>query len=297
MIRVKNMTKKSPKQSEDKRQKGSVYMIDVDQLTFDKNQPRKYFDKKALEELKKSIIQYGLVQPIVFRETGSKLIVVAGERRLRAFKGILKDARKTPENEKSKKLIDTFSQISALCIEGDHQEIALIENTQRENLNPVELAQALQSLKDQKSYTQETIGELIGLAKSTVSGILSINTLPDEVLDEAKAIREVPQWVLIECAKPKGKKAKVNKWKKLKESGLTQGAYRKEKTKKKSSDAKPEFNLNNNLRFIKTASTQMKKLITVPVNEIQDEDKTKLKTELEQLQEKLSQMLASLSNG
>jgi hypothetical protein len=73
----------------------------VDELVQDNDQPRKYFDKDTLASLKDSIIQYGLMQPIVFRQDEKKQIIVAGERRVRAIKSILHDAKKNPDDPAS----------------------------------------------------------------------------------------------------------------------------------------------------------------------------------------------------
>lgn len=104
----------------------------VDELVQDNDQPRKYFDKDTLASLKDSIIQYVLMQPIVFRQDEKKQIIVAGERRVRAIKSILHDAKKNPDDPASQALLKRFETIKAVFVADNHKEIALIENVQRE---------------------------------------------------------------------------------------------------------------------------------------------------------------------
>ncbi|WP_419781238.1 ParB/RepB/Spo0J family partition protein [Maridesulfovibrio sp.] len=275
-------------------QMNQIYMIEVADLKPDAAQPRKSFNDEALEELKQSIIKNGLLQPILFRggDDGEPIVIVAGERRLRAIRGILEDARRHPESAESEKLIKRFEKIPAMYVEGDPQEIALVENIQREDLNPVELAQGLSKLKKDRGYTNKDIGKIIGKGESSVSEIVSIIKLPDEVLDEAKDMRNVPQWVLVECAKAKGTKAKINKWKKLKKQGLTQGEYRKKQAK--GNKAAAGFNFKNNLRAIKSASTQVSKLSEIDTRVVSADESITLREELEKLQSEVSQALDML---
>lgn len=113
-------------------------MIPVADLHVDPLQPRKNFDDGALDGLKQSIIKDGLLQPILFRggDNGEPITIVAGERRYRAIKSIL-DEHQGYEVAESKELIKRFEKIPAMYVDGDHQEIALIENIQRKDLNPV----------------------------------------------------------------------------------------------------------------------------------------------------------------
>ena len=271
-----------------------IYDILVDELLEDKEQPRKYFKKEALEALKESIKSYGLMQPIVFRqgETDGKLMVVAGERRFRAIKSILSDAGKTPDDPKSQELVNRFEKIKGLFVAGNHQEIALIENVQRENLNPVELADGLAKLQKTGHSGLQYLGRLIGKSPSTVSEILSINKLPVQIRDEARNRKDISQWVLVAVAKAKGAEAKAKKWEKLKDSGLTQAAYRKKKKEATESGKGQKFNFGSSMRAVKTASTQLLKLKGSMTESIPTDERQKLRTELEALRDELEQVLS-----
>ncbi len=131
-------------------------------------QPRKTFEAQPLEQLAASIATHGVLQPILVRELpNGKYQIVAGERRWRASKlaGLL--------------------EVPVIIIEGDEREaaeIALVENIQREDLNPVEEAMAYRALADDYGMTQEEISQKIGKSRSAIANFERLLDLPDEVL-------------------------------------------------------------------------------------------------------------------
>ncbi len=133
------------------------------------DQPRKYFDKDALEELSDSIRENGLLQPILVREYGDagRYQIIAGERRFRACK------------------LAGLTEIPAIVLERDDRaaaQIALIENIQREDLNPLEEALAYKSLKEEYDMTQEELSERIGKSRSAIANSIRLLDLPEEIL-------------------------------------------------------------------------------------------------------------------
>ena len=132
------------------------------------DQPRKNFDKAALEELAASIEENGLLQPILVREYGNgRYQIIAGERRFRASK------------------IAGLSEIPAIILDKDDRkvaEIALIENIQREDLNPVEEAMAYRSLATEYGLTQAELSEKLGKSRSAIANTLRLLDLPDVIL-------------------------------------------------------------------------------------------------------------------
>ena len=136
------------------------------------DQPRKYFDQEALEQLADSISKHGLLQPIIVRESaGGFYQIIAGERRWRASKmaGLL--------------------EVPVIIMEADAlkaAEIAIIENIQRQDLNPYEEATAYQSLMVQYSLTQEQVAEKVGKSRSAVANTMRLLDLPEEVLEMLK---------------------------------------------------------------------------------------------------------------
>lgn len=132
------------------------------------DQPRKYFDKEALEELAKSIRENGLLQPILVREYGvGRYQIIAGERRFRACK------------------LAELTEIPAIVLDKDDKaaaQIALIENIQREDLNPLEEALAYKALKDEYDMTQEELSFKIGKSRSAIANSIRLLDLPEEIL-------------------------------------------------------------------------------------------------------------------
>jgi ParB family chromosome partitioning protein len=132
------------------------------------DQPRKYFDKEALEELSNSIRENGLLQPILVREYGDgRYQIIAGERRFRACK------------------LAGLTEIPAIVLDRDDRaaaQIALIENIQREDLNPLEEALAYKSLKEEYNMTQEELSERIGKSRSAIANAIRLLDLPEEIL-------------------------------------------------------------------------------------------------------------------
>ncbi|MBR2965765.1 MAG: ParB/RepB/Spo0J family partition protein [Clostridia bacterium] len=145
-----------------------VTAIKLSMIDPKSDQPRKYFDKAALEELAASIAENGLLQPILVREYGdSRYQIIAGERRFRASK------------------LAGLSEIPAIILEKDDRkvaEIALIENIQREDLNPVEEAMAFRALIRDYDLTQEELSEKVGKSRSAIANTMRLLDLPDEIL-------------------------------------------------------------------------------------------------------------------
>lgn len=132
-----------------------------------KDQPRKEFDKEKLDELADSISKHGVIQPIIVIKKGSTYQIVAGERRWRASKQA--GLKKIPA------IVRDYDEIKVM-------EVALIENLQREDLNPVEEALGYKSLMDNFSLTQDKISERVGKSRSAVANSLRLLNLPEKVL-------------------------------------------------------------------------------------------------------------------
>lgn len=136
------------------------------------DQPRKHFDQEALQQLADSISAHGLLQPIIVRESaGGFYQIIAGERRWRASK------------------IAGLLEVPVIIMEADAlkaAEIAIIENIQREDLNPYEEASAYQSLMRQYDLTQEQVAEKVGKSRPAIANTMRLLELPDEVLEMLK---------------------------------------------------------------------------------------------------------------
>lgn len=147
----------------------SVAMIDIEKIKNNPNQPRKHFDAEALNELAASIKVHGVIQPIVLNDNGDgTYLIIAGERRYRASKiAGLKEIPAIIKNYTDKQI----------------KEISIIENLQREDLNPIEAARAIKQLMEEYKLTQEAVAERIGKSRSNIANTLRLLSLYPEVLD------------------------------------------------------------------------------------------------------------------
>lgn len=146
-----------------------ILEIDINQIKTNPNQPRKNFDPDALMELRDSIINQGILQPILVEEIAdSTYVIVAGERRYRAAK--MAGLKTVPA------IVRSFSDLQRM-------EVSLIENIQREALNPVEEARAYSYLLTQAGIKQEELAQKVGKSRPTITNSLRILNLPDKMLD------------------------------------------------------------------------------------------------------------------
>lgn len=148
-------------------QANQIYEIELDKIFANPNQPRKAFDEGALRELSDSISVHGVITPIVLNRADDKYMIIAGERRYRASKL----AGKT-----------TIPAIIRDYDERQIKEISLIENLQREDLNPIEAAAAMQQLMKDYDMTQEELSARIGKSRSAIANTLRLLTLCESVI-------------------------------------------------------------------------------------------------------------------
>ena len=153
----------------DKIDEKQLLFVKISDVEPNRDQPRKAFDKQALEELSASVADRGLLQPIIARKIdGDRYQIVSGERRWRAAR--MAGLTEVPV------IVKDLSDKEAL-------EIGLIENLQRENLNVVEEAKGYKALIDEFSLTQEQVAEKVGKSRPAVANAMRILALPDETLD------------------------------------------------------------------------------------------------------------------
>ena len=150
----------------EQKEKGLIMEMDVESLTPNLFQPRKNFDREKMEELKGSIKKHGMIQPIVVRKLANGYEIVAGERRLKAAKEI--GLKKIPA------IIKNINNEKSL-------EIALVENIQREDLNPVEQANAFKRLVDEFNLTQQELAEATGKSRALVANTIRLLKLNSEI--------------------------------------------------------------------------------------------------------------------
>ena len=145
-----------------------VIEINIGDIDPNRDQPRRRFDEQTLAELAQSIGSVGVIQPILVKAAGDRYQIIAGERRWRAAR------------------LAGLPSIPAIVREADTMvamQVALIENLQRDDLNPVEQAAAIRALMDQCGFTQESVAEQLGRSRPAIANLLRLLTLPEAVLD------------------------------------------------------------------------------------------------------------------
>jgi ParB family chromosome partitioning protein len=141
----------------------TIKEIKISQLRPNPYQPRKYFQPEAIQELKESILEHGILQPLIVRKSIKGYEIVVGERRFRAAK----EAK-----------LETVPAVVRELTEQQMMELALLENLQREDLNPIEEASAYQSLMDELKLTQEQLAKRLGKSRPHIANHVRLLSLP-----------------------------------------------------------------------------------------------------------------------
>jgi ParB family chromosome partitioning protein len=197
------------------RQRAALALIPLANLAPNPEQPRKHFDEASLAELTESIKERGVIQPVIVRRVGGERYeLLAGERRFRA------------------------SQQAGLAVipaivrdKDDPLEIALIENLQREDLTPLEEAEALHGLAERHGYSHRELAELLGKSRPYVSNVLSLLRLPDRVKAEIHAEgRQVSRELLMGVARTEAPDAAEALWDRLKLDLMSVRRFREERS-------------------------------------------------------------------
>ena len=175
--------------SDEKISSDNIVMLKISKVEPNKEQPRKVFDEEKLEILSESIKIHGVIQPIIVKEAkGGYYQIIAGERRWRASR--MAGLKEIPA------IIRTYDEMTTM-------EVALIENLQREDLNPIEEALGYKALLDEFSLTQENVSQRVGKSRSAVANSLRLLSLSAEIQDmlsqglisggHARAILSIPE--------------------------------------------------------------------------------------------------------
>ncbi|MCE2504398.1 MAG: ParB/RepB/Spo0J family partition protein [Chlorobi bacterium] len=185
---------------------GVICNIDISRVRPNRYQPRLDFNRQALEELKKSILEKGIIQPITVRRVGNGFELISGERRVRA------------SSEAG------FTEIPAYILDVDSDremlELALIENVQRENLNPIEVALGYQRLIKECDLTQEQVAERVGKDRSTVTNLLRLLRLPQPIQDSLRN-SEISMGHARALLTIQEKERQIEVWKIVRDEGLS----------------------------------------------------------------------------
>lgn len=158
--------------NEEQKEQNGVSVVRISEVEPNPDQPRKNFENEPLEALAESISQHGIIQPILVRPKNGMYMIITGERRWRAAR------------------MAGLSEVPVIITEADDKkaaELALVENIQRKDLNPVEEARAYADLINEYSYTQEEIAKKVGRSRSSITNSLRLLELPETVLQHLAA--------------------------------------------------------------------------------------------------------------
>lgn len=258
------------------------YEVAIEDLQPDPNQPRKYFNPEAMQDLANSVKQKGIIQPVIFRrDSEGKFLLVAGERRWRAAK------------------MAGLEQIPAILrTDNNVFEVSLIENLQRENLRPIEEAEALSRMTEEHGYTQEKLAFVIGKAKSTISETISLNRLPETIKEEVrraepKEADKYPRRLLVEIVKQKTEEAMISLFNQAKEGQLKSEAVRKIARNKPDTSPIQKTPSEIAINRVQSLNAFLDKII---IEEIDQDEKELLLTELKKLKDKFDEIFVLLSS-
>ncbi len=254
----------SEKIDEAARHNEQIHKLEISSIKDNPNQPRKIFEKESLKALAASIKEQGVLQPILVRfGDRDEIYLVAGERRLLAS---------TMCGNKT---------IPAIFTTGKPIEVSLIENILRENLNPIEEAEAFQNMIDNHNYTQQRLANILGKSKSLISASLSINKLSQEIKDRCVEL-DISKRELVRLSRIDDEKI------------LSQSLsdFEKRSTNKISDDRKTKKNSNiNKSKVEKIADTikQTTKKIS-KVEKVSEAEKMLLLNELNEMKNKIDHL-------
>lgn len=202
---------------------GELKKIELKKISpDDRYQPRQRFDEDELINLSISIKNEGLLQPVIInQDENGNYWLIAGERRFRACQMAgIKDIEAKVYYQKAPSFL---------------AKIAVIENLQRENLNPIEEAMALKRLIDTFGYKQQTIANELGKNRTTINQILSINKLPSEIKEQCLSL-DIPKRALVAISRLKNKKDQLDVFNKVKSGDITSEDTRKKSRQSRKAD-------------------------------------------------------------
>jgi len=237
----------------DQHSSGSLIdFIETDKVSPNPFQPRELFDPAKLTELKNSISQKGLVQPITVRRYGDGFQLISGERRLRAVREL------------------EFERIPAyiLDVQTDEEmlELSIIENIHREDLNPIEIANGYRRLAEDCQLTQEDIAQKCGKDRSTITNFLRLLKLPRQVQDSLQK-GEVSMGHARALLSLATREEQINAWKKIIRNGLSVRNVEKlvRESSEKNTKAKAKSVMDKRAIYFEDMESKLRKKLTTKV--------------------------------
>jgi len=197
-----------------------IFEVELDKIRRYEEQARKIFDEEKLAELAESMRRHGQLMPIILRreDDAETYLLVAGERRYRACQKIGK------------------TRINAVLTSGDPAEINLIENVQREDLHPLDLAERLSQMIQDHGYSQGQLSEVVNKPRKTINEILMLVNLPEPIKAEWRSAASfVPKTTLLQVARADSEEKQMSLWKEAREGKLSYREVKEKRHTKRSS--------------------------------------------------------------
>lgn len=174
-----------------------IAAIELSRIRINPNQPRKFFDEAKLKELALSLKEKGQLQPILIKANEAEpdtFLIVAGERRFRASQ------------------LNGTNTIECIITNGDIEEIALIENLQRDDLKPIEEAEAIKHLMDERGYSQGRVASLLGTSRVAINEIVALTKLPAVIRDACRESDRATKSFLLTIARLDSEAQQLQAW-------------------------------------------------------------------------------------
>ncbi|MRR53418.1 MAG: ParB/RepB/Spo0J family partition protein [Deltaproteobacteria bacterium] len=266
---TEKVSSKTGKDRKTSYRQGNLYDVAINEIALNSEQPRRFFDETELKALAESICANGLLQPVLCQSKENRLYLLAGERRLRAAG------------------LAGLEKIPVRIVSGDPLEIALIENLLRSDLTAIEEAEAIAALKEKKGFRLEDLAGITGKAVPTLSEILSLTRLPEEILTKCRTMRAVPRDILVLIGRLPGEEDQVAAFEQYLQGALTRESLAARSRRAKTVQLKKSAPFN----YIRGVA---KRFSRFDLGKLNSGEKEKIRGELEKLMHSIAQTLENL---
>lgn len=242
--------------------------IPIERLHPNPQQPRRFIDPESLDELTESVRQRGILQPIIVKREGEGYLIMAGERRYRAAKAA------------------GLTVVPAIVRDDDPNEIALIENLQREDLTALEEAEGLGAMVARYGYTHQALAQLLHKSRPYVSNTLVLTRLPAEVKAELHRFPAISREILMTIARQNSEVEMLKLWRRMKLANISVHKFRESR--------RPEDSTTRAREVMAAARRMNRKLRNFEASDLEETEKMKLVRVLRRTRKRVEQMLVAM---